>query len=209
MARPRTLIAHHHRLFLAGLELFLHEAFEIVFTTTDFAVVLDAVRKYRPALVVQSLHKEASVGLKLITDIRDVNPATAVAVIGRSDDPQMASEALRRGAGAYILTTSTESELLEGLHAAVAQRVFVAPELIGRFMQSLATTTTDRQGDALTSRQLAVVRLLAAGKSMKEVATELDLSARTVAFHKYSIMRKLNIATTAELVQFAVKRGLV
>lgn len=208
MARPRTLIAHDHRLFLDGLALLLGQDFEIVCTTTDFTTVLDAVRQYRPALVVQGLSKHPLVGLQLIGDIRNVDSNIAVAVISRLDDAQLATRALRQGAGAYTLTTSTHAELLEALRAALRHRVFVAPELTVGIMRSFVTTEPE-DDDVLTSREVAVVTLLAAGKSMKEVARQLDVSVRTVAFHKYGIMRKLNIATTAELVQFAVKRGFV
>ncbi len=208
MAKPRTLIAHDHRLFLDGLALLLGHDFDILSTTTDFATVLDAVRRHRPSLVVQGLTKRPAIGLRLIADIRDACPDSVVAVISRSDDAQIAAEALRQGAGAYILTTSTQAELLDGLHVALTRRVFMAPELAGRIMRSVVTPESPRR-EALTSRQLAVIRLVAAGRSMKEVATELDVSVRTVAFHKYGVMQRLGIGTTAELVQFAVKRGLV
>ena len=208
MARPRTLIAHDHRLFLDGLVLLLGEEFDIAFATVDFTAVLAAVRQYRPTLVVQSLSKQPSVGLRLIGEIRSVDPDIAVAVISRLDDVQLASEALRQGAGAYILTTSTRSEFVEGLRSALTHRIFLSPELSGTMMRTLVATGSP-ESEALTSRQIAVITSLATGKSMKEVATELDLSTRTVAFHKYSVMQKLRITTTAELVQFAVKRGLV
>src|SRR5579871_2283058 len=113
MHRPRTVIAHEHRLFLGGLELLLAEQFDIVFTTAESAV-LDAVHQFHPELLVYGLHKHAQAGLEVIGEIHESNPDTAVAVISRFDDPKVASEALQRGAHAYILTTSSETELLEG-----------------------------------------------------------------------------------------------
>ncbi len=130
MTRPRTLIAYDHGLFLDALALLLRHDFDIVFATTDFAAVLDAVGQHRPALVVQGLPNPVGVGLGLISEIRDLDPNIAVAVISRSDDSQLASEAFRRGADAYMLTDSSPAELLEGVRAAITHRELMSSDVI-------------------------------------------------------------------------------
>ena len=207
MARPRTLIAHPHRLFLSGLELLLADDFDVVYSTADFTAVVEAVRNFAPSLVVQGLSDQPQVGLELIAEIRQAMPETRVAVLTRWDDATLAVEAFQRGASAYIPQTSSESELLDGLRAAAEDSTYVTSDLTGRMLSSLLGDKPDAAAP-LSERQIEIVKLLATGKSMKEVAGALNITTRTVAFHKYAVMRLLNIKSSAELVRYAIEQKL-
>src|SRR5215472_4890687 len=127
-----------------------------------------------------------------------------------NDDPDLASEALRTGASAYLLKSSTASELLKSVQEVLRGGTYVTPR-IKRLMDEAFVRSSKPKGPEkkLTPRQTEVLQLLAEGKTMKEVGAVLSLTARTVAFHKYRIMEALNVKTNAELVQFAVRNHVV
>jgi DNA-binding NarL/FixJ family response regulator len=205
MTKPRALVAHHFRLFLAGLAHLLAEAFDVR-AIDDMTRLAEVAVQLRPDVVVQGLSSDPHAGLDVLRDVHCAIPDTPIVVVTKWDDPTIATEAFRRGASAYVLQSSTEAELLEGVRAAIAKVPYVTPE----FAASLLAPNVDSdRPPQLTPRQRAIVQELAAGKSMKEVAAALKLRTRTVAYHKYEIMRRLKITTTAELVRFAVKQGLI
>ena len=133
-----------------------------------------------------------------------------IVVVTMWTDATLAAEVLRRGASAYIPQTSDPAELIVGVRAAMSDSPYVPPALSGPVIASLLTSRLEGPRKlVLTSRQREVLQLLAQGKSMKEVASALRTTPRTVAFHKYKVMGRLGIKSSAELVQFAVKHGFV
>ena len=122
-------------------------------------------------------------------------------------DPYLAGEALRLGASGYVLKSSAAHELLQAIREALRGRSYITPLIARDAVGSLLGPRADRPD--LTTRQREVLQLLAEGRSMKEVGAILDLTPRTVAFHKYRMMEQLRLKTSAELVQFAVKQGMV
>lgn len=204
VTHARTLIAHDHQLFVSGLERLLAPDYDIVGAIHDLQLLLDAVRRLRPDLVLQDLSNSPSVGLRIITDIVQSMPETRIVVVTMWVDGTLVKEALKRGASAYVPQTATTAELLEGVRHALEGRRYVTSHLAIAAVGSLATVAP-----ILTPRQIAVVRLLAQGRSMKEAASVLGLSQRTVAFHKYNVMQRLNIRSSAELVRFAITQHLV
>jgi DNA-binding NarL/FixJ family response regulator len=207
--RPRVLIADDHRLVAAGLERLLATECEVVGTVIDSAVLLKEVRRLRPDVVVQDLSMPPFTGIDGIRVVREIDPNVKIIVVTMWDDPELAAQAFRTGASAYVLKNCAASELLDAVHCAMEQKSYVTPLIAGGMIDSLIKSTRDEPGPQLTTRQRAVLRLLAEGKSMKEVADELNMAVRTVAFHKYRMMRLLNIRTTAELVRFAVAQHIV
>ena len=210
MEKPRVIIADDHRLFAAGLERLLSAEFDIVTTVFDGRTLLDHVHRLRPDVVVQDLSLPPLNGINVIRTIRDIDSKIRVVVVTMWEDPELAAEAFRSGASAYLLKTCAVWELLEAVHFALDDKTYVSPRIASDTIQSL--TTHIRDGDAepqLTARQREVLRLLAEGKSMKEVAAALNLTVRTVAFHKYRMMNTLNIKSSAELVRFAVGQHIV
>jgi DNA-binding NarL/FixJ family response regulator len=211
MAKPRIIIADDHRLFAAGLERLLGPECDIIATVYDSVTLLSDVRRLRPEVVVQDLSLPPLNGIDTIRDIHAVDPQIRIVVVTMWEDPALAAEAFRCGASAYVLKTCAVSELLEAVHFALEHKTYVTPSVASGMIQSL--TRPPREGaDAethLTARQREVLRLLAEGKSMKEVAAVLNLTVRTVAFHKYRMMQMLNIKSSAELVRFAVVQHIV
>ena len=206
MTKPRALIAHHFRLFLAGLAHLLAQDFDVVRAIDDLRTLPAAAAQMRPDVVVQGLSSDPQLGLDVLSDVRRAIPDTPIVVVTRWAEPSIATEAFRRGATAYVLQSSTEAQLLDGVRAAMSRVRYVTPEFAASLLAPPAEPEPPPQ---LTPRQRSIVQQLAAGKSMKEVAAALKLRTRTVAYHKYEIMRRLKITTNAELVRFAVKHGLI
>jgi DNA-binding NarL/FixJ family response regulator len=122
-------------------------------------------------------------------------------------EPDLAGEALRLGASGYVLKSSAASELKQAIHEALKGRSYITP-LITQDVVGLLLERRDHPVE-LTMRQREVLQLLAEGRSMKEAAAILSVTPRTVAFHKYRMMEQLHLKTSAELVQYAVKHGIV
>lgn len=210
MGKPRVIIADDHRLFAAGLERLLAPDCDVIATAYDGQTLLDDVRRLRPDLVVQDLSMPPMNGMTVIRGIHDLDPRIRIVIVTMWEDPALAAESFRCGASAFLLKTCAVSELLEAVQFALHQKSYVTPLIASGMIESLTHST--REGDAdphLTARQREVLRLLAEGKSMKQAAAALNLTVRTVAFHKYRMMQMLNIKTSAELVRFAVVQHIV
>jgi len=210
MGKPRVIIADDHRLFAAGLERLLAPDCDVIATAYDNQTLLDDVRRHRPDVVVQDLSMPPLNGMTVIRGIHELDPRIRIVVVTMWEDPALAAEAFRCGASAFLLKTCAVSELLEAVQFALQQKSYVTPLIASGMIESLTHPT--REGDPdphLTARQREVLRLLAEGKSMKQAAAALNLTVRTVAFHKYRMMQMLNIKTSAELVRFAVVQHIV
>lgn len=203
--KPSTLIAHDHPLFASGLERLLAPHFDIVDTLHELPSLPDAVRRLQPEVVVQCLSATPSVGLDIISLIHRSMPDTRIVVVTMWAEGGLAADALRRGASAYIHQSATAAELLAGIRAALSRQ----PYVIAHVATAARDSWVETGEPILTPRQCEVVRLLAQGKSMKEVGNALSMSPRTVAFHKYGAMARFSIKNSAELVCFALTRGLV
>jgi DNA-binding NarL/FixJ family response regulator len=210
MNKPRVVIADDHRLVAAGLERLLAAECEIVATTYDSAALLKEVQRVHPDLVVLDMSLPPLNGLDVIREIRRMDPEIRIVIVTMWENPDLAAQAFRAGASAYVLKHCAASELLEAVQRAMDRKAYVTPLIAGEMVHSLTKPQPeDETGDNLTARQREILKLLAEGKSMKEVAATLKLTSRTVAFHKYRMMHLLNIKTNAELVRFAVARKIV
>ena len=126
-----------------------------------------------------------------------------------NEDPDLAAEAFRAGASAYLLKRSAASELSAAIREVMQGRSYITPLITADLVGSLLHGGEPRPAATLTPRQRELLQLLAEGHSMKEVAALLDITPRTVAFHKYEMMKQLNVKSTAELIQYAVKNHIV
>jgi DNA-binding NarL/FixJ family response regulator len=126
-----------------------------------------------------------------------------------NEDPDIAAEAFRSGASGYLLKRSAASELMVAIKEVMLGRSYITPLVATGLVGSLLHSDELKAGGVLTSRQREVLQLLAEGHSMKEVASVLNLTPRTVAFHKYRMMESLKVKSTAELIQYAVKHHIV
>jgi DNA-binding NarL/FixJ family response regulator len=207
MTRPRILMADDHLMLLEAFRALLEPDFEVVGTVTDGRMLLDEFARLNPDVVLLDVAMPLLNGLDAGRQLKARRRSVRLIYLTMNPDPYVASEALRLGASGYVLKSSAAQELKQAIREALRGRSYITPLITGDVVDSLMAPQAPRR--ALTSRQREVLQLLAEGKSMKEAAAILDLTPRTVAFHKYRMMEQLQLKTSAELVKFAVKEGVV
>ena len=207
MGRPRILMADDHLLLLEAFRALLEPEFEVVGTVTDGRKLLEEFSRLNPDIVLLDVAMPLLNGLDAGRQLKTLRRSVKLIYLTMNPNPDLAGEALRLGASGYVLKSSAAQELRQAIQEALRGRSYITPLITRDVVDSLIEPRTGRQD--LTIRQREVLQLLAEGRSMKEVAAILDLTPRTVAFHKYRMMEQLHLKTSAELVQFAVKQGIV
>src|SRR5919109_1437227 len=203
MNRPKVLLADDHVLVVQALEHMLQAEFDVVGTVSDGRALLKAAGELLPDVVV------VDVGMPLLNGL-DAAEEMKVIVLTQNREPRFAVEAFRRHASGYLLKDSAVSELTRAIREALRGKSYVSPAIAkGMVDETVAPHAGEIELRDLSAREREVLQLLAEGKSMKEVAALLDISPRTVEFHKYRIMELLRVKTNAELVQQAIKLGLI
>ena len=209
MSRPRVLLADDHTLLLGAFEKLLSEDCEVVGQVADGRALVAAAEELKPDIVVLDISMPLLNGLEAGRQIKRKLPATKLIFVTMNEDTDLAADAFRAGASGYLLKQSATSELMAAIHQVMEGRSYVTPLITEGLVSSLMHHDDTAPGNELTPRQREVLQLLAEGRSMKEVASLLSLTPRTVAFHKYRIMEQLKIKSSAELVQYAVKHHIV
>jgi DNA-binding NarL/FixJ family response regulator len=212
MAKPRVILADDHTLILEAFEKLLAAECDVVAKVTDGRALIEAVKEHRPDIVVLDLGMPLLNGLDAARQIKQNDRSVRLVFVTMNEDPDIAAEAFRAGGSAYLLKRSAGSELLTAIREAMRHRSYVTPLVTEGMLGSLINPTNgsgERPSRELTTRQREVLQLLAEGKSMKEVASILNVSARTVAFHKYRMMDQLKIKTNAELIQYAIRHHVI
>lgn len=211
MSRPRVLLADDHRMVAEGLRALLSPEFDLVGVVEDGLALLKQAAVLQPEVVVTDITMPQLSGLEALVRLRRELPAIRVVILTMHHDTAYARRALSLGASAYVLKHAAPEELVLAIRAALAHRVFVSPELADVHSQ-----VGDRESPggadpaaAMTPRQREVLRRLAEGRTAKEIGADLGISARTVETHKYELMHALGIKTSAELVHFAIRHGIV
>ena len=210
MKRPRILLADDHKLMAEALQHLLQADFDVVGTVSDGRALIKAAAELKPELVVVDIGMPLLNGLDAADQLKALHPEIKVIFLTQNREPRYAVEAFRRKASGYLLKDSAASELTAAIHEVLQGRSYVSP-LIAKGMLNHALNPEPRDPGLreLSPREREVLQLLAEGKSMKEVAAVLDISPRTVEFHKYRMMELLGVKTNAELVQYAIKHGLI
>jgi DNA-binding NarL/FixJ family response regulator len=211
MGRARVLLADDHRIVAEGLRALLEPEFELVGIVEDGRAMLDSAEKLRPDVVVVDVSMPLLNGIEAVRQLKKKNKDIAVVFLTMHVDVTYAASAFEAGASGYVLKHSAPSELITAISSALKGRTYITPLLAGELLQFHKQKPQDQgdKGDKLTMRQREVLQLLAEGRSVKEIAGILEISSRTVEFHKYSMMEVLGLKTSAELVRFAVKHGIV
>ena len=210
MKRARILLADDHVLIAQALEHVLQADFDVIGTVPNGRALLKAAEDLKPDVAVVDIGMPLLNGLDAGEQLKALYPDIKVIYLTQNREPRLAVEAFRRNASGYLLKDSAVSELRTAIGEALRGRSYISP-LIAKGMLDHATNPDPVQQGLreLSSREREVLQLLAEGKSMKEVASLLDISPRTVEFHKYRIMDLLGVKTNAELVQYAIKHGLI
>jgi len=211
MQKPRVLLADDHKIVLEGLRSLLQSEFEIVGEVEDGRTLVAEAERLRPDLVVADISMPNLNGIDAARQIKKINERILIVFLTMHADVTYAAGAFEAGASGFVLKHSAPQELVLAMREAMKGQTYVTPmiagDLIGAF-QSGASLKGELKA-ALSPRQREVLQLIAEGKSSKEVAAILRISTRTAEFHKYRIMEQLNIKTSAELVQYAVKHGII
>lgn len=210
MTLPRLMLADDHTILVDAFRKLLEPHYEIVGTVSDGRALLDAAPSLNPDVVVIDIGMPLMNGMEAGNRLKELLPSVKVIFLTMNEDPDLAVEAMRSGASGYLLKSSAAEELIRAIEMALKGKIYITRQ-IGRGMEKsfIRNPNVKRQAKALTPRQREVVQLLAEGKSMKEVASVLKVTPRTVAFHKYRVMEELNLGTTAELIQFAIKSRIL
>lgn len=206
MTRPRIILADDHTILVEAFRSLLEPHYEVVATVGDGRSLLEVAPQVNPDVIIVDIGMPLMNGLEAGLRLRQEMPHVKLIFLTMNDDPDLAVEAMRCGASGYLLKSSAAEELLKAIQSALKCKRYVTP-LIAKGMQNsfIENPEATGQGKTLTPRQREVVQLLAEGKSMKQAADILNIKERTVAFHKYRVMRRFNLGTSAELLQFAIK----
>jgi DNA-binding NarL/FixJ family response regulator len=210
MKALRVLLADDHAIVLEGLRHILEPDFEIVGEVADGRSLVEVAMVHRPEVIITAISLPLLNGIEAAREIRKINRRVKIIFLTMHADPSYAVEALDAGGSAYILKSAAVAEILVAIREVLNGRVYVSPS-INKEVLRVQMERTGRRDDAqteLTPRQREVLRLLAEGKSLKEVAAALKISVKTVEFHKYRIMNQLGIRTNAEMTKYAVKVGV-
>jgi DNA-binding NarL/FixJ family response regulator len=210
MKRPRIILADDHNLLVETFKVFLEPHFEVVATFSDGHRLVEDAPALAPDVIVLDVGMPIMNGLIAGQRLKQLMPRVKLIYLTMNQDPDVAAEAFRLGASGYLLKSSAASELVHAINEVMLARTYITPlmtkGMVGSFIQNLKRRKAPHE---LTLRQREVLQLLAEGRSMKEVAYRLNVTPRTVAFHKYNMMDQLQLKSSAELIQYAMKSVLV
>ena len=209
MKGTRVLLADDHTLLLGALEKLLSDECDVVGQVSDGRALVAAAEQLKPDVIVLDISMPLLNGVEAARQIKQKLQNVKLVFLTMNEDADVAAEAFRAGASAYLLKRSATSELPLSIREVIAGRSYITPLVTEGLVESLLQPESRRPAHELTPRQREVLQLLAEGRSMKEVASVLNLTPRTVAFHKYRMMDELKVKSTAELVQYAVKHHIV
>jgi DNA-binding NarL/FixJ family response regulator len=209
MSRPRVLVADDHQILVEGLKGLLAPEFDLVGVVEDGRALVENVKKLRPDVIVADISMPRLNGIEALIELKKVDPQVKVVFLTMHRQVAYARRALEAGAAGFVLKHSALKELVLAIRAALDGKTFVTPTIDEELRQPWHADRSSKPAAALTRRQREVLQLLGEGKTAKEIAAVLDISTRTVEFHKYAMMQSLGIANSAELVHFAIKNGIV
>ena len=209
MKRTRLLLADDHPLTLEGIRAFLEPHFLSVETVTDGRALVDEALRVKPDMIVLDITMPLLNGIDAAIQIRKNLPAVKLLFITMHSDPAYLEAALNAGATGYVLKSAVREELLNAARTVLDGRIYVSPGLSGEHLERFSDPQRAAATLRLSTRERETLQLIAEGKAAKEIAFILDISVKTVAFHRDNIKRKLGLKTTAELTRHALEQGLI
>lgn len=210
MPLPRVMLADDHTILVEAFRKLLESNCDIVGSVADGRALLEIAPQLKPDVIIVDIGMPLMNGLEAGLRLKEMLPTVKLVFLTMNEDPDLALEAMRCGASGYLLKSSAGSELVRAIQMALKGNSYVTPKIFSGMQQSFINNPRPKtRAKILTPRQREVVHLLAEGKSMKEVANVLNVTPRTVAFHKYRVMKELNLKTTADLIQFAIKARIL
>ncbi|MCC6368277.1 MAG: response regulator transcription factor [Bryobacterales bacterium] len=209
MTRKRVLLADDHPVVTEGLRRMLESDFEIAGIVENGRELIKQAEALRPDLIIADISMPLLNGLEAARQIKKLLPKTKIIFLTMHDEVAYAADAFQSGADGYVIKSSAGKELLSAVGEVLAGKTYVPPVLHEIELHPPSAKTGHAPKTAPTGRQQEVLQLFAEGHTIKEIAHILNISPRTVEFHKYRLMEELNIRTSAELVQYALKHRIV
>ena len=209
--RHRIILADDHEIILDGLRRILEPEFEIVASARNGREMVDEIERLKPDAAVADISMPLLNGLDALRQCKSAHFRARFVFLTASPDVALATQAFRLGASGYVLKHAAADELVVAIREALAGRTYITPRIENEVLQNLMSHPADRAKDAigLTGREREVLQLLAEGKIIKEIGAILNVSPRTVEFHKNNIVAKTGLRSTAELARYAARHGLV
>jgi DNA-binding NarL/FixJ family response regulator len=211
MKKPRVLLADDHRILAEGVRGLLESEFELVGIVSDGRELVNAATKLRPDVIVADISMPSLNGIDAVAQIRQAGASCRVVFLTMQRDVSYARMAMEAGASGYVLKHSAHDELVTAIREALRGRTYVTPLIAGELLRSYREDGPQAPEAArkMTPRQREVLQLSAEGRSAKEVASLLHISSRTAEYHRARVMKLLGIRTAAELVQYAIRNGII
>jgi DNA-binding NarL/FixJ family response regulator len=209
MKRTRILLADDHALILEGFRNLLEPEHEVVGMLQDGRALLEAARRLQPELIILDITMPLLNGIDAAREIKKSLPDVKLVFVTMHANPTYLQAALDAGGTGYVLKSSAREEILSAIESVLKGQIYVSPGVGGEGLERFQDPVRAAASLRLTSREREVLQLVAEGKSGKEIAHLLDISEKTVSFHKDNLKGKLGLRTTAELTKHAVDEGLI
>jgi len=206
MNRPRILIADDHRMFAQGLESLLQDECELLGTVGDGKALLHKAEQVKPDIIIVDISMPVLNGFDAVRRLKKTGSQAKIIFLTMHGDEALVAEAFRCGASGYVLKQSAGEDLVSAINKVASGGRYVTPLVAP---ESVRMRHSDPRHKRMTPRQREVLQLIVDGLTMKEIAAQLGISARTAETHKYEMMETLGVHNTAELIAHAVKLGLV
>jgi DNA-binding NarL/FixJ family response regulator len=209
MAKIRVLLADDHTMVVEAFRKMLEPEFEVVGIALDGRKLLELAQQLKPDVVLLDLGMPLLNGFDAGRQLKGLMSGIKIIVVTMNEDTDIATTALREWASGYLLKSSTRQEVIKAITTVSSGRQYVTARIADRQFERFVQAPQALQVKMLTFRQREVLQLLAEGCSMKEAAAELQIAARTIAFHKYRIMEEYGLRTNVDLLRFAIKQHVV
>ncbi|MBN2337267.1 MAG: response regulator transcription factor [Acidobacteria bacterium] len=209
--RPRLLLADDHTLLLEGIRLMLEPEFDLVGSVEDGQALLAAAKKLKPDIILLDISMPLLNGIDAAHRLRKMVPSARLIFLTMHAGADYVAEAFRAGARGYLLKRSAASELLAAIRAVLKGDHYVSPLVTRNALELLISSAKpgSKFSDRMSPRQREVLQLVAEGRSRKEIASILNISVKTVEYHKSKLMRELNLQGAADFTRYAIEHGII
>lgn len=206
MKRTRLVVADDHVMFAQGLESLLREEFELLGTARNGEELVEATLRLKPDVILVDISMPVLNGFDAVRRITEQGSEAKIIFLTMHDDATLLAEAFRCGASGYVLKQAAGEELANAIREVADGKTYVSPLVTNRPAEPL---TLHAHKSTITPRQREVLELISRGLTMKEIASQLNISTRTAESHKYEMMQTLGVETTAELIRYSLRLGLI
>jgi DNA-binding NarL/FixJ family response regulator len=208
MRKPRILIADDHKIVAEGLKSLLEPQFELVAIVQDGNALVAAAEEHKADIIIVDISMPLLNGVEAARQIKKKDKRATIIFLTMHPDIGYAVSAFEAGASGYVLKQAAASELILAINEVLKGRTYVTPVIEGELVEAYREMSKNRESlPHITPRQRQVLQLLTEGHSTKEIASLMNISRRTVEFHKYRVMDDLGIKNMADLIRYAIKHG--